>query len=47
MAEKNSPRYTIKHIDGVMHLTVVPEAEANVAIAQLRVQPQVVEPAEK
>lgn len=47
MAEKNPPRFAVKHVDGVMHLTVLPEVDPNAAIAQLRAQPQTAEPAEK
>jgi hypothetical protein len=40
MADTKNPVYTVKHVDGVMHLTVHPDAEPNQVAASLRSQPR-------
>ena len=39
MAETKVPTYQVRHVDGVMHLTVQPTKEPAVAPDTLRVQP--------
>lgn len=46
MAESKTPTaplYTVKHVDGVMHLSLNPDADPKAAAKQLRVLPPVVE----
>lgn len=47
MAENTNPRFTVKHVDGVMHLTVHPEQKAGATTATLRPLPPKVEQDEK
>lgn len=46
MAESKIPLYTVKHVDGVMHLILNPDADPKVAASKLSVLPPVVETTE-
>lgn len=45
MADTKVPTYQVKHIDGVMHLTLNADQEAPIAPEKLRVQPPSIEDA--
>lgn len=46
MADTKNALYTVKHIDGVMHLTINPEAKAEAAATTLRPLPPAIEKVE-
>jgi hypothetical protein len=45
MAENNSPKFTVKHVDGVMHLTLQTETKATTPTGNIGPLPAKVESA--